>query len=81
MSCVLSCPSRLPHDPERWCASCQAEHERWLDDMGQIAALAVLARLVEDYVPASDREWADRLDDVAPLVEDLSFTVHDAPPE
>jgi len=71
MCCVSACPRRLPHQPEEWCASCRDEYERWLDDGGAVAALALAHREADAAIPATRAEWVRRLDDVAPLISDL----------
>ena len=66
--CQSACPKVHPGVEQRWCPDCRREYERYLDEQGSLAALALEAQEFEAITPASDEEWRRHLEDIAPLV-------------
>jgi hypothetical protein len=69
--CRIAC-SRQENDETQWCGECRQELERYRDRQGEIAALSLAHREHDEITPATDTEWAARLDEMAPMVGVLS---------
>ena len=67
MPCCNACPSRYLSE-SKWCEDCRRDFERYMDDHGTIAQLALAAQENDQYVPCSDEEWTRHWDEVAPVV-------------
>ena len=68
MPCTASCPIKHPGLAWKWCDDCQRDFERYLDEQGQFAAAALVARESAAVTPSSDAEWTRRFDELAPIV-------------
>lgn len=66
--CVFTCRRQMPYAPECWCTECRRDeadamdrlHDEWHDE--------IEARRIATAVAASDVEWREHLDTIAPLV-------------
>ena len=73
--CVYACKSPFTFRSEP-CRECRAEYDAWMDRSYAEFYLEKEARAVFNVLPATDREWADHLDQVAPVViapDDFTF--------
>lgn len=74
--CPDSCPARHPHDFDRWCGACRREWEEWAEREAfnrtdeRLINLMAERHAVMDAIPAAtEREYREHLDAIAPLVE------------
>jgi hypothetical protein len=66
--CKFGCQPPYMSDPHRPCPACQRWHDEAMDRSYEEYRLQQLSDVEEMIISATDREWHDHLDQVAPVV-------------
>jgi hypothetical protein len=67
--CVHACRPPYMGDPHRPCPACREWHDEAMDRSFEEYVLCQESDTFDKHVPATDREWRDHCDQVAPLCE------------